>query len=187
MNKDKVLFLDLETTGLSPQFCSILEVAAVIVDSDVQEGNIFERVIYQDVQKAVGEMDQYVQNMHSLSGLIDEVARSPFDLRQVDADLAHFIEQNFLTSKKVELAGNSVHFDLAFIKQYMPRTAGLLSHQIQDVSGAMRMANRFFGLKVPKPAGLVAHRALSDVRHSIAQLRLIRERVSSIPWGEDVQ
>lgn len=173
--KDQVLFLDLETTNLNPTYSSILEVAAIVVDSDLQQGATFERVIYHDIQHAVNEMDDFVRNMHSSSGLIDEVARSPFDLRQTDADLAQFISKHFTDGKKVELAGNSVHFDLAFIKHHMPRTAGLLSHQLQDVSGAARMANRFLGLSVPKPEGVIAHRAMADCQHSIKQLLLIRD------------
>jgi oligoribonuclease len=172
---DRVLFLDTETTGLSPQFCSILEVAAVVVDSDLQEHGSYQAVIWHSHQKVTSEMDGWCYDTHSRSGLLDEVERSPLILTQVDNTLAEFVRKHFnVLVRPVELAGNSVHFDLGFLKHHMPRTAALLSHQVQDVSGAARMVKRFFCVDVPKPEGIVTHRAMPDVRHSIEQLRIMR-------------
>lgn len=173
---DNVLFLDLETSGLSPRFCSILEVAAAVVTPDLQTLNAYEAVIFQDEKRIFAEMDEWCRRTHTQSGLLEEVNRSPFTLQQTDESLSEFIKRNFnVLAKPVELAGNSVHFDLGFIKDHMPRTAALLSHRVQDVSGAARMARRFFGLDVPNAGSVVAHRAMADVRQSIEQLRLLRE------------
>lgn len=177
---DKVLFLDLETTGLLPQFCSILEVAAVVVDSQLVQHDKYEAVIFYPYDRINAEMNQWCLDTHTASGLLQEVERSPFDLKSVDDRLHHFIQKNFPDGQKVELGGNSVHFDLAFIKQHMPRTAGLLSHQLQDVSGAARLFRRFCGIDVPKPKSDVTHRAMADVQHSIEQVRLMREFVREV-------
>jgi oligoribonuclease (3'-5' exoribonuclease) len=90
--------------------------------------------------------------------------------------LAAFIQRCFLGAKP-ELAGNSVHFKLSFMKEHMPRTAGLLSYSLYDVSGALRMLNRFAGKNIQHPPGVVAHRAMPDVLASIEILRNVVKEV----------
>jgi oligoribonuclease len=175
VTNERVLFLDTETTGLSPQFCSVLEVAAVVVDAQLTQHAAYEAVVFHKADRINPEMDAYVHDMHTRSGLLQEVERSPFDLKSVDERLHNFIQTNFPDGQKPMLAGNSVHFDLSFIKQHMPRTAGLLSHRLVDASGMAR-ALRLFGIvDAPSPAGSVQHRAMPDVQHSIEQVRLIRK------------
>lgn len=170
-----LLFLDLETTGLNPKFCSILEVAAVVVDSDtLRVMDTYQAVVFQPNDKIMAEMDDWCTNTHTASGLVDEVGRSPFTVQQVDEALHHFTRKHF-PNGKVSLAGNSVHFDLGFINVHMPRTASILSHQLVDVSGMARTLRDVVGVDVPKPEGSAAHRATQDVAWSLEQLRLIKE------------
>ena len=173
----KLLFLDLESTGLSPKLHDILEVVATVVDGDsLVEGPTFHQVVWQPAD-ALAAMDSWCRDTHTKSGLVDEVVESKRTLEQVDEALAFFVRRNMEEDIKLQLAGNSVHFDLGFINEHMPRTAALLSHRIVDVSGMYRTL-RMLGVDVVQAGnGVVAHRAVPDVRHSIDQLHLIRAAV----------
>jgi oligoribonuclease len=169
----KLLFLDVETTGLSPKYHDILELATTVVDgTTLEEGASFHKVVYQPVNR-LAPMDAWCRKTHTESGLLDEVVESTFNIKQLDEEMYFFVSHNFGTDK-VELAGNSVHFDMSFIKEHMPRTAALLSHRIVDVSGMARALRRLGVPIVKAGSGVVAHRAQPDVRQSIDQLHLIR-------------
>lgn len=173
--KQKLLFLDLETTGLSPKYNDILEVYALVVDQDLEELDSFHAITYQDIG-SLSAMDEWCTNTHTKSGLVAAVINSTTTLDEADERLALFVHKNF-GADKARLAGNSVHFDLSFMKEHMPRTVGLLSHQIADVSGMTRTLKMLGVDVVTAGDGMAKHRAKDDVRQSVDQLHLIRSAV----------
>ena len=169
------IWLDLETTGLDPDRDIILEFAAMIAN-DGRGGDFTPIEIHQSVVAPyfygtrpagviLAEMDPFVRNMHTKNGLLAELERPELccTIGEADEFLAALIPDG-----KPSLAGNSVHFDLGFLRVHMPRFAARLSHRVFDVSTLLR-AERTYGdshdmIQVPASA----HRAREDVLASLA-------------------
>lgn len=179
------LWFDLETTGLNPREGLILEFAAVLCEDargdDFAEVAAYTGAIhYTPDVLAVALIDERVREMHTRNDLWRDVAASTTTIGEVDAFLVALADG--LTGGKkhaITLAGNSVHFDLAWARVFLPLFAEYLSHRVFDVSTLTR-AVRSWG-----PEGVVwpkaeAHRALADVRESIA---LAREARRAMGWS----
>ncbi len=185
------LWLDLETTGLDPSNGVILEFAAVLCEDDragdmaiVQE---FDSVVLPmsadgipldgaDAAHWARElMDPYVVNMHTKNGLLADLEDPAkcCTLEEAEAFLCTLVPEG----ERATLAGNSVHFDLAWLRFHMPRFAKRLSHRVLDVSTLIG-AEQAWGDSAQnlREAGGPAHRALADVRASIASAKAFRAR-----------
>jgi oligoribonuclease len=169
-----ILFLDLETTGLNPQRDRIVEVAAVLMADDLSG----EKLTYEQsvaLARDAGPVDPYVVRMHTASGLwarIFDDSRPPSTIEEVDANLATWVEAK--GGRGAQLAGNSIHFDRAFMAVHMPKTLALLHYRQIDVSSFNEVARRFWPeayASRPGAAAPPAHRALADIDNSVAQLR----------------
>lgn len=165
----KLLWIDLEMTGLDPVEDRILEVAAIVTDWDFNEIATFEavkKVGPQIVKKRMSTpfWDEYpavrealaAQNQHGKSGRI------------VENELLKFIRKNIGPEDKILLAGNSIHQDRRFIENEWPRLADKLHYRMLDVTAWKVVFEGKFGKKFAKPE---AHRALSDIRGSIEELQ----------------
>jgi oligoribonuclease len=172
--RHQYLWLDLETTGLDPHTCHILEWAVVLAaddaDGDMQPIEQYSSVI--GTKALVLAMDPYVTKMHTANGLLAECAVSDTTLKESEEFLIALIGGH--ETRGVVLAGASVHFDLAFLRVHMPRFAKCLSHRVLDVS-TLKAAERAWGDGFAD-ATVVAHRALSDVLVSLSEARVIRAR-----------
>ena len=168
------IWLDLETTGLAPDREIVLEFAAGIAN-DGAGGDFTMIEIVQSVitpyhysgrtrEEIFAEMDPYVREMHTRNGLLAELKQPELccTIEEADDYLAALAPDG-----KPSLAGNSVHFDLAFIKKHMPKFSARLSHRVYDVSTLLR-AERTYGdshAAIQVPAS--AHRAREDVLASL--------------------
>lgn len=155
-----VLWLDLETTGLDPQQDQILEIYAEL---DVHGQRAVTRA---EAAIAIGPKgserlrgNEYVEKMHNDSGLLRLCYSAGFSLEAVETSIVRALHG----CSKLLLAGNSIHFDLGFIRAQMPRLAALLHHGVLDVSSIARFAE---SLGVPPFLGEPAHRAKADVQRS---------------------
>ena len=169
------LWFDLETTGLDPHKGRVLEFACALCED--ARGDDF--AIVQEYTAAIrceapGEVDPAVLRMHTRNGLWAACEASTTTLAEVDAFLAALCAS--LTTRKhaITLAGNSVHFDLAWARVHLPAFAECLSHRVFDVSTLQRCCDSWAPAAVAWPRA-EAHRALDDVHESIARARLARK------------
>lgn len=165
---NKFFFLDLETTGLNEQECTILEVAAIITDNKLNPIDEYRCSIYTSAEE-LSKMDAWCKTTHTQSGLIEEVIQSHSTIQLVERDLQVLKRKHFPVNKP-PLSGSSVHFDKRFIDKLMPHFSKELSHRIIDVSSFMGALDNYYGFKLPSQPE-ATHRALADIKQSISYLK----------------
>lgn len=172
----KMLWLDLETTGLSPEFKSILEVSAIVTDAQLNVIETFSEVVHKDKISLDYEMDDWCKKTHTGSGLLEAVSKSENHLTDVEARLSQFILRHFdLPKNKPMLWGNSVHFDKRFLEVHMPYVSEMLHYRMVDVSGMNEAFKLHKNIEVAK--NNVKHRGLSDLYDSITLFKRLMEHV----------
>lgn len=174
IHRYNMVWIDMEMSGLDPEKEVILEIATIITDGNLNilaEGP--DLVIHQPTS-VLKKMDQWNQEHHSKSGLIESVKASTMTVKKAE-QLTLEIIQEFCKPKKTPLCGNSVHHDRRFLMKYMPKIDDFLSYRHVDVSSVKALIARWYP-KDKEPAKAKSHRALSDIRESIAELRFYRER-----------
>jgi len=171
----KLLWLDIETTGLDERECSILEISAIVTDENLNELDTFDEVIHVGQSALDQQMNDWCRKTHTESGLLDDIAKSKNTRLTVQQSLLYFIEKNFGSEKPI-MCGNSIHFDRGFLKQHMIGIVNKLHHRMIDVSGMNELFKLTKGIESPKHVS--KHRGLSDVRDSIALAKRLLDRVS---------
>ena len=159
----KLLWVDLEMTGLEPETDKILEVAAIVTDFDFKELDTFESVVYQP-PKIVSKMGEWCRQSHTASGLVDRVKVAPNE-QHIIAEFRQFVKRNF--AEPAVLAGSSIHQDRRFIRQWWPDVDKLLHYRMVDVSSFKVIMLNKYGLVFEQDK---EHRALDDIRRSINEL-----------------
>lgn len=174
--KMKLLWLDLETTGLDPLREEILEVGCVLTDELLEELAYCRYVIKHPPDVLDQISTEYVAEMHKKSGLIEECRREKLVLYMVEVLLIEFIQQATEPGEKVMLAGNSIHFDRAFLKHHMKSFDKMFDYRMLDVSAIKTMMETHFETDFKKEK---VHRAMADIEESIKEykhyLEVIRE------------
>lgn len=171
----KLVWLDLEMTGLNADYDVILEIATIITDSElniIAQGPTF--VVHQS-EGALSVMEDYVRNMHAKSGLTEKVRASKVTLSEAYEQTFAFIKQHCAKHNAL-LAGNSVWQDRAFLLKYMPDIVRYLHYRIIDISGVKMLVRGWYPTSpyadFKKPE---SHRALEDVKESIEELKHYRK------------
>lgn len=182
-NKDcQWVVLDLETTGLDPRRDITLEVAAILVDRDLQALHTFHSVTTISRPVLDKYLGEYTTKMHTDNGLLGEIAARVEDLDYVDMDceLARWLKNACrATVGSVQLIGNSIHFDRSFLAVEFPRSFPLLHHRMIDVSTINVLQDAWDPWLGKRSHGPVAHRALADCQMSLTSLRGYRDGLLS--------
>ncbi len=176
-----LLWLDLEMTGLDEKVDSILEVAVVVTDLDLKPIEEYERVVYQPPE-VLEKMEAWCKKTHGKSGLTAKV-NDGIPLAKVEEEMLAILNRHFPgKTEKIVLCGNSVYNDKRFIDKYMPEVSKRLHYRLIDVSSFKEIFRQKYGIKVEKKN---AHRAVDDIRESIAELRtyLGYVKVSSVVFS----
>lgn len=170
-----LVWVDMEMSGLDPETCAILEVAVIITNGDLEEIAEGPDIVVRQPQTVLDAMDEWNTKHHGASGLTARVQASTVSLEEAEEQVLVFIAAHTKAGAS-PLCGNSVHQDRAFIARYMPRLNAHLHYRNVDVSTLKELVRRWYPT-VPIPKKKEAHRALSDIRESIDELRYYRTRV----------
>ncbi|MFH1016559.1 MAG: oligoribonuclease [Pseudomonadota bacterium] len=160
----KFFWIDMEMTGLDPETCRILEVAAVVTDLNLKPIDEFHAIVRQP-KRYLDTMDAWCTRTHGRSGLTREVGKGK-PLKDVEARLVRLARKHF-PKGKIVLCGNSVSQDRKFIDRYLPKLARLLHYRIIDVTSFKEVFRSKYGMELEKSD---AHRARQDIFESIAEL-----------------
>jgi oligoribonuclease len=167
--------MDLEMSGLDPDRCAILEIATIVTDAELQviaEGP--DLVIHHD-DSVLAAMDEWCTTHHGQSGLTAAVQASTISLAEAEARTLEFVAAHTV-AKGSPLCGNTIWQDRRFLVKHMPTLDAHLHYRLVDVSTIKELARRWYP-HVRAPSKSDAHRALDDIRESIAELRFYREQV----------
>ena len=165
-------------TGLDPDKDVIVEIASLVTDDDlaiVAEGP--DLVVHQPAEALAG-MDDYVTQMHTRSGLLEAIAASTVSLEAAGAQTLAFIKEHVPERRTVPLCGNSIGTDRRFLATQLPDIENWLNYRSIDVSTIKELARRWAPeayKAAPQKAG--GHRALDDIRESVAELAYYRSAI----------
>lgn len=159
------LWVDMEMSGLDVGKCRILELAAIVTDSSFKELETYHAVVKQP-QEVLDAMDEWCQENHGKSGLTAAVPNGTPE-PQVEQEMLALISRHFPANEKPILSGNSIGQDRKFIDAYMPALAKRLHYRMLDVTSLKIVFNDKFRVRYEKKG---THRALDDIRESIAEL-----------------
>lgn len=174
MNKDNLIWLDMEMSGLMPDSDRILEVAAVITDAQLNVLAESPVLVVHQPDKVLDGMDAWNKGTHGKSGLIEKVKASTMDEAAASEEMIAFLEQYVLAGKS-PMCGNSICQDRRFMANYMPELEAFFHYRNLDVSVFKELSRRwkpeiYAGFKKSSK-----HEALADVYESIDELKYYRE------------
>ncbi len=177
-------WMDLEMTGLDPARHTIVEIATLLTDDNLELIAEGPDLIVKATEAELAEMDDFVTTMHTRSGLLEQIAASTISLAEAGEQTLAFLREHIPDERTVPLCGNSIGTDRRFLAAYLPDVEEFLHYRSVDVSTLKELARRWhpeaLASAPPKVAG---HRALDDIRESLDELRHYRSTlfVSSPP------
>jgi oligoribonuclease len=183
-----LVWMDLEMTGLDPARDVIVEIATLVTDDDlavVAEGP--DLVVHAEPAQ-LAAMEDVVRDMHTRSGLLSEIEASTLTLEEAGRQTLAFIRAHAPEQGTVPLCGNSIGTDRRFLAAHLPDIESWLHYRSIDVSTVKELCRRWYPT-ARAPTKETAHRALGDIRESVAELAFYRDTIflprSDIPTGGD--
>jgi oligoribonuclease len=172
---DRLVWIDLEMTGLDVERHVIVEIACLVTDAElelVDDG--IDIVVHQDAT-ALAAMDDFVRKMHTKSALLPEIEASTVDLATAGARVLDYIKTHVPKAGVAPLCGNSIGVDRRFLDHALPELDGYLHYRSIDVSSLKELCRRWYpAVYRGRPSKKESHRALDDIRESVAELRYYR-------------
>ncbi|MFT4597066.1 MAG: oligoribonuclease [Paracrocinitomix sp.] len=171
-------WMDLEMTGLDPSQHVIVEIATLITDDALNLIAEGPDLVVHATNDELAAMDDFVTNMHTKSGLLDQIKASTISLEEAGKQTLAFLQEHIPDARTVPLCGNSIGTDRRFLAIYLPEIEEFLHYRSVDVSTIKELARRWYPealANVPRKDG--GHRALDDIRESLKELRYWRGAV----------
>jgi oligoribonuclease len=179
---DRLVWLDLEMTGLDVRQHVIVEIAALVTDSDLAPLDDGIDLIVHQPPEALALMDDYVRAMHTKSNLLPAIEASTTTLEDAGAQVLGYIRTHVPEPGTAPMCGNSIGVDRRFLDAHLPELDRYLHYRSIDVSSLKELCRRWYPEVYRKRPGKVeTHRALADVQESIAELRYYRDTVLRAP------
>jgi oligoribonuclease len=174
---DRLVWIDCEMTGLDLRADALIEVAALVTDFELNVLGDGVDVIVKPPAESLEQMDPFVRDMHTSSGLLDELADG-VTLEEAEQRVLDYIKEHCAEGTRPPLAGNTIGTDRMFLARDMPTLETFLHYRVVDVSSIKELARRWYPRAYYNaPAKNGNHRALADIQESIEELRYYRAAV----------
>jgi len=181
---DRLVWIDCEMTGLDIGSDALIEIAALVTDSELRVlGEGVDVVVHADEAKLTG-MEEFVRDMHERSGLTEAVRASTVSIAEAERIVLDYVRQYIPEPRSAPLAGNSIATDRMFLARDMTELDDYLHYRMVDVSSIKELCRRWYPkIYYAKPEKGLAHRALADIEESLRELRYYRATAFVAPPG----
>jgi oligoribonuclease len=179
---DRLVWVDLEMTGLDAETDVIVEIACIVTDASLDAlDNGIQIVVHADADTLRG-MSDFVREMHTKSGLLPEIEQSAVGVAAAQQTTLEYVKQHVPTASSAPLCGNSIGTDRRFLARYMSELDEYLHYRSIDVSSLKELCRRWYpDVYRKRPGKAEHHRALDDIRESIEELRFYRANLLRDP------
>jgi len=185
MSETALVWIDCEMTGLDTTNDALIEVACLVTDSELNVLGDGVSVVIRPPAQAVESMGDFVRDMHTASGLINDLDAG-LTMEEAQAAVLDYVRQYVPVAGKAPLAGNTVGMDRMFLERDMPELMAHLHYRVVDVSSLKELVRRWYPrVFFQAPAKTGGHRALGDIKDSIQELKYYRETVLVSRPGPD--
>lgn len=179
------MWIDCEMTGLDTSADALIEVACLVTDTELNVLGEGIQVVIRPPAHAVEQMNDFVREMHTTSGLLEELDAGT-TLEDAQRQVLDYVRAHVPAAGKAPLAGNTVGMDRIFLDRDMPELTAHLHYRVVDVSSIKELVRRWYPrVFFNAPAKTGGHRALGDIRDSITELKYYRETVLAPLPGPD--
>ncbi|KAJ2950944.1 hypothetical protein O0L34_g5316 [Tuta absoluta] len=173
----RIVWVDLEMTGLDIEKDHIMEIACLVTDADLNVVAKVPSIIIHQPDDILKDMNQWCVRQHGESGLTEACRKSKISIQDAEKQILEFVSKH-VPEKKCPLGGNSVYMDRLFLRKYMPTLNEYLHYRIIDVSTIKELAKRWYPKEFSKiPQKKFSHRTLDDILDSIEELKYYKEHV----------
>jgi len=175
---DHLVWLDLEMTGLDVEHDTIVEIACIVTDSQLNAlDDGIDIVVHQDAD-ALARIDDFVRRMHTKSGLLPLIDESDVSVAEAERRTLEYVRKHVSTPRTAPLCGNSIGTDRRFLDRYMNELETFLHYRSIDVSSLKELCRRWYpDVYSKRPNKVEQHRALDDIKESIEELRFYRDEL----------
>jgi oligoribonuclease len=182
---DRLAWIDCEMTGLNLAADALVEIACIVTDGELNELDAGVDLVIKPPAEAIDQMQDVVREMHTASGLLAELGGG-ITLAEAQDLVLEYLRAHVPEPGKVPLCGNSIATDRMFIARDMPELDAFLHYRMVDVSSIKELARRWYPRAYyASPEKRGGHRALADIRESVAELRYYREAIFVPEPGPD--
>ena len=175
-NPSNLVWIDLEMTGLDPDTDKIIEIATVVTDASLEVLAVGPEIAIHHSAEVLAAMDEWNTEQHGRSGLTERVLASTCGEGEAEARTLEFAERH-VPPQTSPMCGNSVCLDRRFLHRRMPRLESFFHYRNLDVSTLKELCLRWAPEKARKLVKRAEHRAMQDIRGSIAELRFYRDEL----------
>jgi oligoribonuclease len=179
---DRLVWIDLEMTGLDVERHRIVELAVLVTDARLEPLDDGLDLVVHQPPAVLAEMDDFVRKMHTKSGLLGEIERSTLTLDGAGKQAVEYIRRFVPEAGAAPMCGNSIGVDRRFLDRYLPDLDRYLHYRSIDVSSIKELCRRWYPAAYQRrPSKTEAHRALGDIRESVSELRYYRDAIMRPP------
>ena len=175
MVDERLVWIDLEMTGLDPDENTIIEIATIVTEGDLDIVAIGPAIAILQPESELAKMDDWNITHHTQNGLLDRVRNEGISMAGAEQLTLDFVSQHCRQGQP-PLCGNTIGQDRRFLRRYMPNLHDFFHYRSVDVTSIKQLADRWYPNlpRATKPAG---HRALDDIKGSIAELEYYRQHI----------